>query len=137
MIFEIVAVQLLFMGLGAVLFAIFRNKIRVWIAEGIEEQLISWFSQPDNQKAVAENIQNMVLIPLKNAFIGQVGGLTKGVKAQLKGLENDMIGATIDQMVGLPVGDIALKYLDEYPILRSLIPKMLEGHGQKAEGGLP
>lgn len=61
------------------------------------------------------------------SIIGSQGGIAKGINYQLKGAEQEVLAEGINQVTGLPVGDIAAKYLQKYPALRMLLPLLLQG----------
>lgn len=137
MILEIVAIQLLFAAFGAVLLAIFRHKLLDMMAEAIELRFVEWFSSEENQKSVAANVQNLVVEPLKMAALGQLGGISKGIHAQLRAAENNLVAEGIDAAIGIPgIGEYAAGYLKKYPYLKAMIPVLMAQKQQKS-GGLP
>lgn len=110
-----------------------RYKIYEDLAVAIKSDLLAWFSTPENQEAIAKNVQNLIVEPLKMATLGQLGGITKGISHQLKGMENDLIADGIDAATGFPIGAMATKYLEKYPVLKMFLPMLLK-QGQKGQG---
>jgi len=67
---------------------------------------------------------------LKMTVLGSIGGAASGVSRQLKGAEREILADGINQLTGIPVGDIAAKYLQKYPALQMFLP-MLLNQGKK------
>ena len=69
---------------------------------------------------------------LKMTVLGSIGGAASGVSRQLKGAEREILADGINQLTGIPVGDIAAKYLQKYPALQMFLPMLLnQGKGLK------
>jgi len=62
---------------------------------------------------------------LKMTVLGSIGGAASGVSRQLKGAEKEILAEGINQITGIPVGDIAAKYLQKYPALQMFLPMVL------------
>jgi len=115
-----IGILMLFNAIGLVTLYYFRQKLLDIIAQNTWDYMMHQLSLEENQKAIAENVNNFVLEPLKMAAIGQLGGLKKGMNYAIK----DMIKEGIDVAGGVPgLGDIALDQIPkEY---RPLIPLVL------------
>jgi len=130
-----VGILMLFNAIGLVTLYYFRQKLLDIIAQNTWDYMMHQLSLEENQKAIAENVNNFVLEPLKMAAIGQLGGLKKGMNYAIK----DMIKEGIDVAGGVPgLGDIALDQIPkEY---RPLIPLVLSamqkrGANPSSQGG--
>lgn len=90
-------------------------------------------------KALSENIGVLVLEPLRQRVFGTLGGVAKGVSNQMRGMENELITAGIDQATGMPIGELAVGLMHKYPILKQALPLLLSQMTKKQgeTGGLP
>jgi hypothetical protein len=138
---QILAYFVLSYALGLLGIWIMRKKITVWIAQSTWEYIINELKSETNQQAIALNVSKMILEPLKMATIGQLGGLGKGINAQLRQAESELIAGGIDQASGISgIGEIAMGYLKKYPALRAALPilmQQLAKGGPQNQGGLP
>lgn len=81
---------------------------------------------PQFQEVITEGF-NSIGLSLK----GMVGGIGSGVSRQMKGLEKELMADGIDQMTGLSgAGALAAKYIDKYPIIKSLLPLLAQRQTQ-------
>jgi len=131
----LIAIIILFQAMGLVFLFLLRRKIYQGISEAVKDEIITWLSTKENQEAIGtwfNQMSDMIVQKVKMAAIGQLGGITKGVSHQLKNLEKDLIAEGIVQanpQMSM-VAPIVVKYLDKYPILKVLLPALLQSQGQ-------
>lgn len=130
-----IGILLLIQGMSALMLYIYREKLAFWLSDTMYETIVQRLSQPDNQEALAKNVQNLILEPLKMASIGQLGGLTKGLNYAVK----DMAKEGIDLATGITgAGDIAMDVIPrQYRPYMPFILKFLETRGMKGFAGNP
>jgi len=131
----LIAIIMLFQAMGLVFLYLLRHKIYNEIATYLKADIVNWIAEPENQKALGEwfnSWSDAIVQKVKMAAIGQLGGITKGISHQLKNLEKDLIveGITQANPNMAMVAPIAVKYLDKYPILKVLLPALLQSQSQ-------
>jgi hypothetical protein len=62
-----------------------------------------------------------IMMPSKMSQLGEMSGISR----QLKGLEGDMFAEGVNQIVP-GAGDIAAKYMQKYPILQQILPRLIQ-----------
>ena len=114
---------------------VFAEKLKVGeqVKDGIQELL-----NDENFQAQLGKASEVFADKLKMSVLGSMGGTASGLSRQLKGAENEIMGAGIEAATGLPVGELAAKYLAKYPALKMFLPLLMRGAGGAVkEGGLP
>lgn len=126
---ETLAVVCLLQAISLVSAWFFRERIADFFAETMQKRLVSWFSEPENQKSLAANAQNLIAIPmvesLKLAFFGQKGGLQKGINSLVRNAGEEGITAITDATMGPMIGPMVNKALEQYPDLKAALPFIL------------
>lgn len=87
----------------------------------------------DVAPTIQEAISNGLSQGLKSVA-GSVLARNSAVSRQLKAAEREVISQGISQATGLPIGDMAAKYLQKYPALQMVLPMLLQP-GQKSQRG--
>lgn len=65
---------------------------------------------------------------LKMSMLGSLGGKNSGLSRQLRAAEDEVIAEGVNQLTGVPIGDVAAGYLRKYPGLKLLLPLLLRGN---------
>jgi len=134
-----VAIILLFNAIGCFLAWKLRHRLYSEISEAIKNDIVNWLNEPENQQAIQSYVDALgsnLLEKLKMAIIGQKGGITKGINHQLRSLEKEIIAQGLDAAAGFPgVGQIAVEYLDKYPVLKAMLPYIVQQIGSANPGG--
>ena len=134
-----IGISWLFTAIGSIIALLYWFKFRDFVEnfdQMLFERINTWLSTPENQENLQKNVEALVVQPLKMAAIGQLGGITKGVSHQMKGLEADLLADGIGAATGNPmVGAAAAKYLQKYPVLQMFLPMILNQGNQGNRAG--
>ena len=97
------------------------SNIREEVKLGLQELL----NDEEVQKQIAQ-ASDIFVEKLKMTLLGSLGGVASGVSRQLKGAEREVLAEGINQLTGIPIGDIASKYLQKYPALQMFLPMLMK-----------
>lgn len=106
---------------------VIRSQLKGYATDFLDNYISDYVHSEDFKTEVNEFVG-----AIRVNILSGIGGIQSGVSRQMKGLEKELIAEGIDKAVGLPVGGIAMKYMDKYPFLKSLIPLVGSG-GQPAQ----
>jgi len=108
------------------------EEVQRQIGEEVKLGLQELLNDEEVQKQIAQ-ASEIFVEKLKMTILGSIGGVASGVSRQLKGAEREVLAEGINQLTGIPVGDIAAKYLQKYPALQMLLPMLMKQGQKKSE----